>query len=363
VFSNAVELTINAIPVAPTVANGARCGAGSVTLAASGGSAGQYRWYTAATGGTPILGEPNSSYVTPSLTVTTTYFVSINNGCESFRTPVTATINPLPPIPTLTSNITVIGNAVTICSTTALTLSAPNGFASYNWSNGATTSQITATTSGNYSVTVTDASGCVSPASAAITVTVVPAPCTNSAPVINTTALSTTIGNSVSIDLATLISDADNNVVLSSLTILQQPASGAQASLNGTTLLINYSGNSFTGTDALTIRVCDVFGECTTQQLQINVIGEIEIFNAVSHNNDGKNDFFKIENIELLEPENKVIIYNRWGSQVFEVENYSQANAFRGLNQNGNELPSGTYFYKILIKSSGKTQTGYLVLK
>ncbi|TXI68434.1 MAG: gliding motility-associated C-terminal domain-containing protein, partial [Cyclobacteriaceae bacterium] len=49
--------------------------------------------------------------------------------------------------------------------------------------------------------------------------------------------------------------------------------------------------------------------------------------------------------------------------KVYETKNYSDANSFKGLNQNGNELPSGTYFYKISFKSTGKTQTGYLVLK
>jgi len=90
---------------------------------------------------------------------------------------------------------------------------------------------------------------------------------------------------------------------------------------------------------------------------------ELEIFNAISPNGDDKNPYFRIENIEALEPENTVTIYNRWGSKVFEVENYTEANAFRGLNQNGNELPSGTYFYKIFFKSTGKTQNGFLVLK
>jgi gliding motility-associated-like protein len=97
--------------------------------------------------------------------------------------------------------------------------------------------------------------------------------------------------------------------------------------------------------------------------LLINVIGEIEIFNAVSANGDDKNPYFRIEHIEALEPENTVTIYNRWGSKVFEVENYSEANAFRGLNQNGNELPSGTYFYKIVLKSTGKIEHGFLMLK
>lgn len=363
VFTNAAELTINALPTAPMVINGNSCGSGSMMLTASGGVDGQYRWYTSATGATAISGEANSIFVTPFLTATKSYFVSIVNGCESLRAPVTATINPLPAQPVIASSIMPVGSAFTICSTTSLTLAAPNGFASYNWSNGATTSQITATASGNYSVTVTDASGCTSPASDAITITVVPAPCTNSAPVINTTELSTAIGVAVTIDLIGLISDADGNLEPSSLTILQQPISGALASITGTTLLIDYVGNSFTGTDLLTIQVCDVFGECASQQFQISVIGEIEIFNAVSSNNDGKNEIFKIANIELIEPENTVTIYNRWGSKVFEMENYSEANAFRGLNENGNELPSGTYFYKILFKTSGKTQNGFLVLK
>ncbi|HNU42235.1 MAG TPA: gliding motility-associated C-terminal domain-containing protein, partial [Cyclobacteriaceae bacterium] len=65
----------------------------------------------------------------------------------------------------------------------------------------------------------------------------------------------------------------------------------------------------------------------------------------------------------ILEPENTVTIYNRWGSKVFEVENYSEANAFRGLGQNGNELPSGTYFYRIEFLSGHSMKTGYLLLK
>lgn len=365
VFSNNVTLTVNALPTAPTVTPGSSCGPlAPVVLGASGGSNGEYRWYTIATGGIPIAGETSDVYTTPSIDATTTYYVSINNGiCESNRTPVIATIHPLPAKPVITSSITAVGNTLTICSSSALTLSAPGGFTSYLWSDGSTTQQLSVSASGTYSVSVIDMNGCASPPSDGFVITVQPNPCSNSAPVITTTSATTTLGNSVSIDLLDLISDADNNLVLSSLTILQQPTSGAPASLNGTTLQINYAGNSFTGIDVIIIRICDAFGECTTQQLQINVIGEIEIFNAVSHNNDGRNDFFKIANIDLLEPENSVTIYNRWGSKVFEVENYNEQNAFRGLNQNGNELPSGTYFYKILLKSTGKTETGYLILK
>ncbi len=170
----------------------------------------------------------------------------------------------------------------------------------------------------------------------------------------------------VTIDLIDLISDADDNLDLSSLTIMNQPTSGASASITGTVLQINYAGTSFAGTDFITIRVCDVFSECTSQQFEINVIGEIEIFNAVSANGDLLNPIFRIENIHLL-PEtqnNKVTIYNRWGEVVFEINNYdNQSRVFAGLNKNGNELPSGTYFYKLEFTSGRDSETGYLTLK
>ena len=52
------------------------------------------------------------------------------------------------------------------------------------------------------------------------------------------------------------------------------------------------------------------------------------------------------------------------GSKVFEVENYNNDDqVFKGLNDNGNERPSGTYYYKIEFASGLKSETGYLALK
>ncbi len=367
VFTSNATLTVNNLPAAPTVTPGSGCAPTTVTLNASGGSAGQYRWYTVATGGTVITGEVNSSYITPILTATTSYFVAIDNGsCESLRTPVIATINVPPTVPTITSNIPTVGNALTICSTTALTLSAPNGFASYSWSTGATTSQINVSTSGTYSVTVTDGSGCVSPASDAIIITVVSVPCNNQAPVIANSTTSTIIGGQATINLLDLISDVDNNLVLSSLTIVQQPTSGASAVITNGILEIDYKGINFSGRDQVTIQVCDVFGECVQQILEIDVIGDIEIYNGISPNSDDQNEIFLIRYVDLLPDtqNNKVTIYNRWGSKVFEVSNYNNTtNVFRGLNNSGGELPSGTYFYKIEFSSGRKSENGYLTLK
>ena len=51
-------------------------------------------------------------------------------------------------------------DSVFICQGDIVTIDGPTGFAQYNWSTGATTPSITATTVGNYSLSVIDANGC-----------------------------------------------------------------------------------------------------------------------------------------------------------------------------------------------------------
>ena len=85
---------------------------------------------------------------------------------------------------------------------------------------------------------------------------------------------------------------------------------------------------------------------------------ELEIFNAISPNGDGQNDYFRIEGIQNF-PDNKVIIFNRWGTKVYEVSGYGQNEKFfRGFSEGrvtikqDEKLPSGTYFYILEVKSS-----------
>ncbi len=83
-------VTINSTPTI-TVTPASRCGTGTVTLGAS-VSAGTINWYAALTGGTSL--GTGTSYTTPTISSTTTYYVdTTNNGCTSTpRTVVTATI-------------------------------------------------------------------------------------------------------------------------------------------------------------------------------------------------------------------------------------------------------------------------------
>lgn len=91
---------------------------------------------------------------------------------------------------------------------------------------------------------------------------------------------------------------------------------------------------------------------------------QLVVYNAVSPNGDGLNDFLRILNIEYF-PENKFSLFNRWGDLVFEIENYDNAErVFRGRSSvNGEkELGNGTYFYVIETKD-GRKVNGFLVLK
>jgi gliding motility-associated-like protein len=365
VTSNAISLTVN--PAAPPTGNSAsRCSPGVVALTASGTTDGSYRWYDVASGGLPLPGEVNGSFTTPVLSATTPYYVSIDNGvCESLRTLVTASINTPPSKPVLTSNITPVSGTVTICGSTVALLSAPPGFSSYTWSNGATSQQVTVSSPGIYSVHVTDGNSCTSIPSDAITVISDPVAC-NVAPSIVVPESVAPIDGQLSISLPEFTADADNNLDLATLKIISPPASGAAAVIDmNFNLLIDYSGLGFSGTDVMTIEVCDLLGSCSQAQLSIEVVGEITVYNALSPNGDTFNDSFQIRYIDVLErtKSNRVTIFNRWGDKVFETENYDNTTrVFKGLTTNGHELPSGTYFYKIEFKGHS-AKSGYLTLK
>ncbi len=170
----------------------------------------------------------------------------------------------------------------------------------------------------------------------------------------------------VIIDLQELISDPEDNIDPSRITITAQPASGAFAELAGFELRINYAGFQFVGSDQVGIEACDFTNLCTAQTVSIELGGEIKIYNAVSPNGDGKNEFLTIQYIDIL-PEtqnNQVFIYNRWGDEVFSINNYNNADrVFKGDSKNGSKLPTGTYYYKIVFPNGKKTLTGFLELK
>lgn len=91
----------------------------------------------------------------------------------------------------------------------------------------------------------------------------------------------------------------------------------------------------------------------------------ITIYNGVTPNGDGVNDFFYIKNIEEY-PNNVVTIYNRWGQKLDEIKSYNNTNnAWAGIdnfNHAHQAAPSGTYFYVIDLGTGGPLYKGFIEL-
>ena len=102
-YSNTVTITVNTTPTLTSTTGASICGTGTLTLQATTAS-GIINWYAASTGGASL--GTGTSYTTPSLSTTTTYYVSVtNNGCSSNpRTAVVATVSAAPPTPTITQS-------------------------------------------------------------------------------------------------------------------------------------------------------------------------------------------------------------------------------------------------------------------
>lgn len=154
---------------APTVASTSftYCqGATATQLSATASTGNTLAWNTVPTGGTSSTTAPTPSTSTAG---TFTYYVSQKNvgGDESPRVAITVVVNAAPATPTISAN-----GPLSFCEGSGVTLSAPTE-ASYSWSNGSTTQSIIVTTSGDYTVTVTNANNC-SATSVASVVTVQP---------------------------------------------------------------------------------------------------------------------------------------------------------------------------------------------
>jgi gliding motility-associated-like protein len=100
---------------------------------------------------------------------------------------------------------------------------------------------------------------------------------------------------------------------------------------------------------------------CRQTNTLVITVKEPEFFNAFSPNGDGVNDTWEIPVLNFF-PQNKVIILNRWGSEVWETSDYDNKNkVFAGKNRGGDELPDGTYYYNITYGNEEKQ--GWVLIK
>ncbi len=83
----------------------------------------------------------------------------------------------------------------------------------------------------------------------------------------------------------------------------------------------------------------------------------MKIPNTFTPNGDGLNDYFRIRGLELF-PENRMVIFNRWGNEVY------RASPYKG-DWNGSNLSEGTYYYVFEVRlpnNHSQTFKGYITL-
>ncbi|MFM9951772.1 MAG: gliding motility-associated C-terminal domain-containing protein [Saprospiraceae bacterium] len=156
------SVTVTEIPTPqPTISGATAICAGSSTTLMVNGTYSSYAWSGGGGNGpSRVVSNPG------------TYTVTVTqNGCTGTAS-VTVTVaqNPMP----------TITGALSFCPGDGTILNAGNGYSSYVWSNGGSTSAaLSVGTPGTYSVTVTNAAGCTGTASVTVTQSSVPTPAIN----------------------------------------------------------------------------------------------------------------------------------------------------------------------------------------
>ena len=110
-------------------------------------------------------------------------------------------------------------------------------------------------------------------------------------------------------------------------------------------------------------RVLTMVDSCGFETSALLRVRDCEIPNVFTPNNDGQNDNFRIRGLDGLMG-SRLVIYNRYGTKVFQDETKSDAEfelVWNGRHNNGNPAAEGTYQW-VLIRPDGISDRGQLTL-
>jgi len=266
-------------------------------------------WSTGTNGDSTTTG-PN-----PALTVTVD-----SNGCiGSSSIPVISIANPF---------TTITGND-SICPGGNTTLSAGGPFAGYLWSPSNSINQTINTGAGSVSVLVYDQDGC-----SYTTTSIVynyPAPVADF-----------TINPEISGEPNQDIIFTDASTGASSWIWNFDVTSVGSIPLNETgpgpfTFIYDKQGKY-----TMTLSVANQYGCTNSIEKEYLIFSDVRTQNVITPNGDGINDKFVFENLDTSLFPNKLTVQNRWGSKVYEQDNYNN-------DWGGDNLSEGTYFYVLTI--------------
>lgn len=218
-----------------------------------------------------------------------------------------------------------------ICNGSDLTLQAPDGFISYEWSNGENTQNITITTPGIYTLNVVKDFGTFTCEAQTDIQVRIPDP-----PIIE--------------DIIVNDWSRDHN----SIEVVTSDEGNFEYSLDG----ISYQNSSIFNNlplDEYRVFVRDI--DCL-QEASSDPLFLLFYDNFFTPNGDGFNDYWQIFNSKK-EESIQILIYDRFGRLLHQLP-YDDI-GWDGT-ANGNPLPSSDYWFKV-IRPNGKVHTGHFTLK
>ncbi|WP_417353005.1 T9SS type B sorting domain-containing protein [Flavobacterium alkalisoli] len=395
----ALQISASTTITIPTITGttpASNCGEGSVILQATAGTALIY-WYANPNGGTPLA--TGSSFTTPVLTATTTYYASTHDETctTASRTAVTATINP---IPTVT-----VTQPDPICSGETATLQAMPSAGNVNWYSAATGgTAIGSGTSFTTPVLNSDttfyaeaiSNGCPSASREAVTVTVNTIPdagedeevvfCEGSQATLNTnlsnvtylwsngeTTPSITVSQAGTYTLEVTNSSGCSDSKTFTAVMLTAPVID-NVIVNSATATVIMEDTDFTSyeysLDGVNYQTSNMFynlsaGQHTAYARSQNGCGmDSQTFFVLlipryfTPNNDSVNDVFTIAGLSTY-PLAKISIFDRYGKIITVL---SSRNRSWDGTYNGRNLPSSDYWYVIQLDPSLPEIKGHVAL-
>ncbi|WP_460680873.1 T9SS type B sorting domain-containing protein [Mucilaginibacter koreensis] len=136
----------------------------------------------------------------------------------------------------------------------------------------------------------------------------------------------------------------DQSVVLNTTVNLTASSAGTWSQVGSTPVLASIATPNGASTTVTGLTTAGAYQFMFTNSNGCTDVVTVSVFSAdtaipniITPNGDGKNDVLEIENIGFY-PNSQLLIFNRWGNEVYRSENYNNT-------WNGSGLADGTYYY------------------
>lgn len=150
---------------------------------------------------------------------------------------------------------------------------------------------------------------------------------------------------------------SEGSFVPSAVTFEWSTATGTPIGLNSEKFNVTDYVNSTPESEVFPIEIKLTVNDNGCEITKSYIVEDIacSIQKGISPNNDGMNDNFDLKFMGVK----KLTIFNRYGQDVYSKGNYKDE--WFGQASNGDELPTGTYYY-VIERSSGSTNTGWIYI-